>query len=70
VEDAKGQPPTIPFWLGEAPASTAELSVAVSRLRQESLSQGDGRLTGRGVGSGWKASWACLPRRRRRSRTT
>jgi ATP-dependent helicase Lhr and Lhr-like helicase len=35
VEDAKGQPPTIPFWLGEAPARTAELSVAVSRLRQE-----------------------------------
>ncbi|HSS78127.1 MAG TPA: DEAD/DEAH box helicase [Thermoanaerobaculia bacterium] len=35
VEDAKGQPPTIPFWLGEAPARTAELSVAVSRLREE-----------------------------------
>ena len=33
VEDAKGQPPTIPFWLGEAPARTAELSPAVSRLR-------------------------------------
>jgi len=35
VEDAKGQPPTIPFWLGGAPARTAELSVAVSRLREE-----------------------------------
>ncbi len=33
VEDAKGQPPTIPFWLGEAPARTDELSVAVSELR-------------------------------------
>ena len=33
VEDAKGQPPTIPFWLGEAPARTDELSEAVSRLR-------------------------------------
>ncbi|HXO40301.1 MAG TPA: DEAD/DEAH box helicase, partial [Thermoanaerobaculia bacterium] len=35
VEDAHGQPPTIPFWLGEAPARTEELSRAVSRLRQE-----------------------------------
>jgi ATP-dependent Lhr-like helicase len=33
VEDARGQPPRIPFWLGEAPARTAELSAAVSRLR-------------------------------------
>ncbi|HSS51290.1 MAG TPA: DEAD/DEAH box helicase, partial [Thermoanaerobaculia bacterium] len=39
VEDAKGQPPTIPFWLGEAPARTAELSVAVSRLREEVASR-------------------------------
>ncbi|HEY6320395.1 MAG TPA: DEAD/DEAH box helicase [Thermoanaerobaculia bacterium] len=35
VEDAHGQPPTIPFWLGEAPARTEELSRAVSRLRRE-----------------------------------
>src|SRR4051794_18121557 len=35
VEDAKGQPPNIPFWLGEAPARTEELSTAVSRLREE-----------------------------------
>jgi ATP-dependent Lhr-like helicase len=35
VEDAKGQPPGIPFWLGEAPARTAELSQAVSNLRVE-----------------------------------
>ena len=35
VDDAHGQPPTIPFWLGEAPARTAELSHAVSRLREE-----------------------------------
>jgi len=33
VEDAKGQPPGLPFWLGEAPARTAELSGAVSELR-------------------------------------
>ncbi len=35
VEDAKGAPPTIPFWLGEAPGRTNELSFAVSRLREE-----------------------------------
>ena len=33
VEDAHGQPPTIPFWLGEAPARTDELSSEISRLR-------------------------------------
>src|SRR5436190_14792438 len=33
VEDAKGQPPGIPFWLGEAPARTPELSQAVSDFR-------------------------------------
>jgi ATP-dependent Lhr-like helicase len=35
VEDAQGQPPTIPFWLGEAPGRTDEMSVGVSRLRAE-----------------------------------
>ncbi|HWO43610.1 MAG TPA: DEAD/DEAH box helicase, partial [Candidatus Eisenbacteria bacterium] len=35
VEDAQGLPPTIPFWLGEAPARTRELSAAVSELRRE-----------------------------------
>ena len=35
VEDARGQPPGIPFWLGEAPGRTAELSRAVSALRSE-----------------------------------
>ena len=35
VEDAAGQPPSIPFWLGEAPARTYELSHSVSRLREE-----------------------------------
>ena len=33
VADAKGAPPNIPFWLGEAPARSDELSSAVSRLR-------------------------------------
>jgi ATP-dependent helicase Lhr and Lhr-like helicase len=35
VEDARGQPPTIPFWLGEAPGRSDALSFAVSRLRRE-----------------------------------
>lgn len=35
VEDAHGQPPTIPFWIGEAPGRTKELSSAVSQLRAE-----------------------------------
>lgn len=34
VEDAQGQPPTIPFWFGEAPGRTDELSLAVSQLRE------------------------------------
>ncbi len=33
VADAAGQPPSMPFWLGEAPARSAEVSAAVSRLR-------------------------------------
>jgi len=35
VADAHGKPPTIPFWLGEAPGRTRELSASVSRLRTE-----------------------------------
>ncbi|MGH7571322.1 MAG: Lhr family helicase [Gemmatimonadota bacterium] len=35
VTDALGEPPTIPFWLGEAPGRTDELSEEVSRLRAD-----------------------------------
>ena len=35
VEDAHGAPPTIPFWVGEAPGRTAELSQEVGRLRRD-----------------------------------
>src|SRR5262249_9563476 len=44
VVDAQGAPPTIPFWLGEAPARTEELSIEVSELRAlvaRSLAGGD-----------------------------
>ncbi len=34
VEDAKHQPPSIPFWFGEAPGRTHELSLAIARIRQ------------------------------------
>jgi ATP-dependent Lhr-like helicase len=45
VADAQGQPPGMPFWLGEGPARTEELSAAVSALRdevQEVIEQTDG----------------------------
>src|SRR5579864_8399376 len=35
VEDAHGAPPSVPFWNGEAPGRTFELSQAVSEVREE-----------------------------------
>ena len=35
VSDAQGAPPTVPFWFGEAPGRTVELSGAVSELRAD-----------------------------------
>src|SRR5690606_25246613 len=35
VEDAHGLPPSIPFWIAEAPGRSDELSIGVSRLRSE-----------------------------------
>jgi len=49
VEDAHGQPPSIPFWLGEAPSRTHELSVAVSRLREEVARRVEVREAGDGA---------------------
>ena len=43
VADAQGQPPNIPFWFGEAPGRSDELSDSVSRLRgimDEKLTEG------------------------------
>ena len=39
VEDAQGSSPTLPFWLGEAPGRTRELSDEVSALREELASR-------------------------------
>ncbi len=62
VLDAGDLPPTIPFWLGEAPARTAELSDEVSDLRAASRAAPRHRRrggcprprprAGRGVGRG------------------
>jgi ATP-dependent Lhr-like helicase len=35
VADAQGQPPSIPFWLGEGPSRTPELSAAIANIREE-----------------------------------
>ncbi len=46
VEDAHGQPPSIPFWVAEAPGRSDALSAAVSRLRETIealLTEGEGR---------------------------
>src|SRR5258708_6147263 len=42
VEDAHGAAPGIPFWRGEAPGRTIELSQEVSALREEIVSRGEG----------------------------
>ncbi|MCE9672314.1 DEAD/DEAH box helicase [Myxococcus stipitatus] len=41
VEDARGAAPNVPFWRGEAPGRTDELSAQVSRLREELLARDD-----------------------------
>jgi ATP-dependent Lhr-like helicase len=41
VADAAGEPPNMPFWLGEAPARTAEMSAAVSRVRATFAAKAD-----------------------------
>ena len=65
VEDAGGQPPTIPFWIGEAPARTDALSAAVSRLRETvgRLVAGEADLVaGIERAVGWAAGEAGIPR--------
>jgi ATP-dependent Lhr-like helicase len=50
VEDAHGAAPTIPFWRGEAPGRTAELSSAVSELRAQ-IVRGSDPMTNSVIGS-------------------
>jgi ATP-dependent helicase Lhr and Lhr-like helicase len=58
VEDAGTAPPTIPFWTGEAPSRTREMSAAVARLREDVVADpagapdwlvGDCRLSAEGA---------------------
>jgi ATP-dependent helicase Lhr and Lhr-like helicase len=57
VEDAHGQPPSIPFWLGEAPARTHELSISVSRLREEVATRINADEDGSGVRLDGAVEW-------------
>ena len=47
VEDAHGMAPTIPFWLGEAPGRSDELSASVSRLRADDRRRNCASIAGR-----------------------
>ena len=60
VEDAEGLPPSIPFWLGEAPGRTDELSFAVSRLRGDVVEH----LLEHGADAAlaWLIDELCMPR--------
>ncbi len=39
VADAKGLPPTLPFWFGEAPSRSRELAAATSEVRSNATSE-------------------------------
>ena len=41
VQNAHGAPPSVPFWVGEAPARTEELSKEIGRLRQDVVARPD-----------------------------
>ena len=58
VADAQGQPPTIPFWFGEAPGRSRELSAAVSELRREV----DARLDDEEAAIAWLMRETGVPR--------
>jgi ATP-dependent Lhr-like helicase len=53
VEDANGAPPNVPFWRGEAPSRTAELSQQVAHVREmiSSMTEGVAACLGRGSSS-------------------
>jgi ATP-dependent Lhr-like helicase len=57
VRDAQGAPPTIPFWLGEAPARSDELSTAVSDLRAKVDIHLDRASLAEAAGEGGPLEW-------------
>src|SRR5512147_921132 len=66
VEDAHGASPNIPFWRGEAPSRTAELSVEVATLRQtiaERLSSSDPAISHQRSAISWLKSECALDQR-------
>ncbi|MGB9067483.1 MAG: DEAD/DEAH box helicase [Candidatus Acidiferrales bacterium] len=56
VEDAQGAPPTVPFWRGEAPARTMELSEQVAEIRAKIDSLTDGSPPGQIRGAAGEAA--------------
>ncbi|HSS66786.1 MAG TPA: ATP-dependent DNA helicase, partial [Gammaproteobacteria bacterium] len=59
VEDAKGMPPNMPFWFGEAPGRSDELSTSVARLRADlgtKLGEGAGTAETRAHAARWLAT--------------
>ncbi len=56
VADAQGAPPSIPFWRGEAPGRTIELSQEVSRLREDLES----RVEDPAAAEGWLVAECCV----------
>ena len=46
VEDARGAAPSVPFWLGEAPGRTRELSDEISELREHVAAPDDASRNG------------------------
>ena len=46
VADAKGQPPTLPFWLGEAPGRTRELAAEIGNVREDCAAEPGGAAAG------------------------
>jgi ATP-dependent Lhr-like helicase len=69
VEDAHGAAPNIPFWLGEAPGRSDELSFGVARLREEVV-RGWRRRASRRRPRGSPRAFRCPPTRRARSSST
>ncbi len=61
VADAKGQPPSLPFWLGEAPGRTRELASEIGRIRELTSEDEDKDFLEREEGKGAAASAAAGP---------
>jgi ATP-dependent Lhr-like helicase len=57
VEDARGAAPGVPFWLGEAPGRSRELSEEVSELREEI----ERRLDDKVAAARWLAAETAVP---------